>query len=303
MLHVGSSDEDINVLELNTTSDTVKDVLQFVYTGTTNIHIGNAELLLTQSMELELHGLTQQCIGFIEENLSIDNVIQYYACSVDLSCDPLSMITSEYIRHNYTEVLQTKNITKLQIGHLESLLESMDRATDEEHRKLDVVLQWFAEHSDCSECAALISAIKFNELSIEYLISVIDSPLLEQPHKLSMQVALNMKYEQQLEMQGGVIQKEREALRRDQENMQKERGTLRRDRQNIECEKQTLRRDQQNIQREQETLRRDQKSIQYKDQTLQRERESLKNTLRYERFFLSIFVCLSFSFGIYYFVY
>ena len=33
MFDVGSADVDINVLELNTTSEIVKDVLQFIYKG------------------------------------------------------------------------------------------------------------------------------------------------------------------------------------------------------------------------------------------------------------------------------
>ena len=76
MFDVGSADVDINVLELNTTSETVKDVLQFMYKGTTDIHDDNVELLFAQSINMQLHQLTQQCKDFIERNLSIDNVVQ-----------------------------------------------------------------------------------------------------------------------------------------------------------------------------------------------------------------------------------
>ena len=38
MFDVGSADVDINVLELNTTSSIVKDIIQFIYKGTTDIH-------------------------------------------------------------------------------------------------------------------------------------------------------------------------------------------------------------------------------------------------------------------------
>ena len=94
MFDVGSADVDINVLGLNTTSDIVKDVLQFIYKGTTDIHIDNVEILLAQSIKMKLHQLTLQCMNFIEMNLSVDNVVQYHEYSMSLQCEPLSMITS-----------------------------------------------------------------------------------------------------------------------------------------------------------------------------------------------------------------
>ena len=82
MFDVGSADVDINVLELNTTSEIVKDVLQFIYKGTTDIHDDNIEITLAQSIDMQLHQLTQQCKDFIEKNLSIDNVVYYHECSM-----------------------------------------------------------------------------------------------------------------------------------------------------------------------------------------------------------------------------
>ena len=107
MFDVGSADVDINVLELNTTSDMVKDVLQFIYKATTDIHDDNVELLLAQSTDMQLHQLTLQCKDFIVKNLSVGNVVQYYECSMSLQCEPLSMITSEYIKkivHNFYQL-------------------------------------------------------------------------------------------------------------------------------------------------------------------------------------------------------
>ena len=76
MFDVGSADVDINVLELNTNSDTVKSFLQFIYKGTTDINNNHVELLLVQSINMQLHQLTQQCKDFIEKNLSVGNVVQ-----------------------------------------------------------------------------------------------------------------------------------------------------------------------------------------------------------------------------------
>ena len=221
MFDVGSADVDINVLELNTTSDIVKDVLQFIYKGTTDIHDDNVELLLVQSIDMQLHQLTQQCKDFIEKNLSIDNVVRYHECSMSLQYEPLSMITSAYIKNNCTQLLSTGNLTQLRVDYLISLLAYMN-IDGVEHIKLDIILQWLTVHSDCNESAELLSAIQYDELTIDCLKTIKDNPLLEQQHKLLIQESLNMKYEEQLEIQQIEIQRERQKLEKQKQDVEKQ---------------------------------------------------------------------------------
>ena len=209
MFDVGSADVDINVLELNTTSVIVKDVLQFIYKGTTDIHDNNVELLLAQSIDMQLHQLTQQCRDFIEKNLFIDNVVRYHECSMSLQYEPLSMITSAYIKNNCIQLLSTGNLTQLRVDNLKSLLAYMTADGVEEHIKLDIILQWLAVYSDCNKSAELLSAIQFDQLTMDCLKSIKDNPLLEQ-HQLLIQRSLNSRYEQELEKQKQVIEKQQQ---------------------------------------------------------------------------------------------
>ena len=220
MFDVGSAGVDINVLELSITSSIVKDVLQFIYKGTTDIHDDNVELLLVQSIDMQLHQLTLQCKDFMEKNLSIDNVVRYHECSMSLQYEPLSMITSAYIKNNCTQLLSTGNLTQLRVEYLISLLAYMNIDGVEEHIKLDIILQWLTVDSDCNESAELLSAIQFDELTIDCLKSIKDNPLLEQQHKLLIQESLNSKYEQELEKQRMEIQKERKMLEKEKQDVE-----------------------------------------------------------------------------------
>ena len=185
MFDVGSVDVDINVLELNTNSDIVKDVLQFMYKGKTDIYDNNVELLLVQSINMHtLYRLTLQCKDFIEKNLSIENVVQYHECSISLQYEPLSMITGVYIKNNCTQLLSTGNLTKLQIDNLKSLLAYMNTDDVEERMKLNIILQWLTVRSDCNEIAELLSAIQFDRLTINCLKSIKNNPLLEEQHAM-----------------------------------------------------------------------------------------------------------------------
>ena len=223
MFDFGSADVDINVLELNTTSDIVKDVLQFTYKGTTDIHDDNVELLLAQSINMQLHQLTLHCKDFIEKNLSIDNVVRYHECSMSLQYEPLAMITSVYIKNNCAQLLTTGNFTKLRIDNLKSLLAYMTTDGVEEHIKLDIILQWLAVYSDCNKSAELLSAIQFDKLTMDCLKAIKDNLLLEQQHKLLIQESLNMKYEQELKIQQAEIEKDREMLEKQKQVIEKQR--------------------------------------------------------------------------------
>ena len=268
MFDVGSADVDINVLELNTTSDIVKDVLQFIYKGTTDIHDDNVELLLTKSIDMQLHQLTQQCKDFIEKNLSIDNVVQYHECSMNLQYEPLSMITSVYIKNNCTKLLSTGNLTQLRVDYLISLLAYMNTDGVEEHIKLDIILQWLTVHSDCNENAKLLSAIQFDELTIDCLKSIKDNPLLEQQHKLLIQESLNVKYEQELEKQRMKMQKERKMLEKEKQVIKKQ-----------QQQQQQHKRQQQQQQQQQQQHKRQQQQRQKQQQQQQQQKQTQEEVL------------------------
>ena len=253
MFDVGSADVNINVLELNTTSDIVKDVLQFIYKGTTDIHDDNVELLLAQSIDMQLHQLTQQCKDFVEKNLSIDNVVRYHDCSMSLQYEPLSMITSAYIKNNCTQLLSTGNLTQLRINNLKSLLAYMTTDGVEEHIKLDIILQWLTVHSDCNESAELLSAIQFDELASDCLKSIKDNPLLEQQHKLLIQESLNIKYERELEKQRMEMQKERKMFAKEKQDVEIQRQKQQQQQQQ-QRQKQQQQQQQQHKQTQEEVL-------------------------------------------------
>ena len=212
MFDVGSADAVINVLGVNTTSDILINILQFMYRGTTDIHVNNVELLLKQSILMQLHQLSQLCIDFIATDLTIANVVQYFELSMSLQYEPLSMIIISYIRNHYRQLVSTGQLAELQIDTLKSLLAYMNIDDVDERIAFKISLHWVAAHRQCNEGAELLNAIKFNKLTIHDLRSVRNNPLLEQKHKLLIQESLNMKYELHLENQQKILMKHSEHL-------------------------------------------------------------------------------------------
>ena len=205
-----SSDAGINVLDVNTTSDILTSILQFLYTGTTDVHAHNVELVLRQSILVQLHQLSQQCIDFVAYDLTVGNVIQYFELSVNLQYEPLSMITSAYIKNNCAQVVAKEHLTKLSIKDLKVLLACMNTEGAETHKKVDIILQWLTNHKDCNESAELLNGIQFNELTIDFLKSIKDNPVFEHNYKLLVQESLNMRYEEELVKQRQTIDKQQQ---------------------------------------------------------------------------------------------
>ena len=198
-----TSDVGINVIGLNATCDIVKEVLQFIYKGMVNIHAGNVESLFAQGIHMQLHQLNHRCKEYMEENLSVDNVIQYHEQAMNLHYEPLYMITRVYIKNECVQLLPTENFAKLGIANLTSLLSYMNRFSSvNEHIKLDIILQWRAAHDDCDQITELLNVIKFDELPIDYLKSNKDIYYeLGQQHRMLIQKPLLMIYEEELTKQ------------------------------------------------------------------------------------------------------
>ena len=209
MINDDTSDVGINVISLNAACDVVEEVIQFIYKGIVNIHAGNVESLFTQSIKMKLHQLTHRCKEYMEENLSVDNFIQYHEHAMNLPYEPLYMITRVYIKNECVQLLATENFAKLGIANLTSLLSYMNRFSSlNEHIKLDIILQWRAAHDDCGQITELLNVIKFDELPIEYLKSNKDLyHLLGQQHRMLIQTPLLMIYEEELTKQCEMLEK------------------------------------------------------------------------------------------------
>ena len=146
-----SFDVGFNVIDLDTTSDVLKDALQFIYKDIADLHAGNVESLLVLSNKMELHQLTQQYKNYMEKNLSVNNVMQYHEHAMSLQDEPLSTITYTYIKNECLQLLSNKGFAKLHVDNLKSLLTYLNRFSSvKEYRKLDIILQWKEAHGECS---------------------------------------------------------------------------------------------------------------------------------------------------------
>ena len=177
MIEDSSCDVDFDVLpDVNTTGDILCNILRFMYTGKSVIDVSNVGLLLRQSILMQLHRLSQQCFEFIVNGLTADNVIQYFKLSVSLHHEPLSMVTSRYIKNNYAQLVSAGSLATLLIEDFQSLLFWISIDGVEKDFKADIIRHWLATHTDCKERGKLLTAIQIDELLFENLECVQRNP-------------------------------------------------------------------------------------------------------------------------------
>ena len=193
-----------DVLETNCPSRSLHNILRYLYTGKVHISDCNGADLLRDSLHLELHQLTELCIDWIKNNLTIGNVFMYHS----VQHGPLSEVTGRYLKNNCTQLLPTGKLRLCEIVDIKRKLACITGDLIEDHIKLDVILSLLTTHRHYEESAELLSAIKFKELNLDCLKIINDNPALEQKHKVLIQEVLNVKYEEELVKQRETIEKQ-----------------------------------------------------------------------------------------------
>ena len=195
------------------TTANLRDLMRYIYIGRVYISDCNAADFLCLSLYFKLHQLTEHCLDWIKNNLTIRNVFMYHS----VQYGPLSVITGKYLKNNCTQLLPTGKLKRWEINDMKKLLTAfITEDFIEDHIKLDVILPlltthtYYEEIAYYEESAELLSAIKWNKLNIDCLKIINDNPaLLEQKHKVLIQELLNVKYEEELVKQQKTIVKQK----------------------------------------------------------------------------------------------
>ena len=199
-----SSDE----RQTSATSSNLRDLMEYIYTGKIQISDYNAANLLESSLYFKLHQLTEHCMDWIKNNLTIDNVIYYYS----VQYGPLSVITGKYLKNNCTQLLPTGKLKPCEIIDIKKVLTYITEDFIEDHIKLNVILPLLTTHSNYKESAELLRAIKLNKLNIDCLKIINNNPAIKQKHKVLTQEVLNVKYEEELVKQRETIEKQQKTI-------------------------------------------------------------------------------------------
>ncbi|XP_070563466.1 kelch-like protein 38 [Ptychodera flava] len=123
----------------------LESVLEYVYTGTTQITNDNVETILSAASLFLLDDLEHRCVEHLEENLYFDNCIRVLKLSsaYSTSCSVLRKTAWVYAVHNLPEVMKSDDFVNLSEDELHQYLREARLYIDPHVPLFEAILKWW----------------------------------------------------------------------------------------------------------------------------------------------------------------
>ncbi|XP_070562341.1 kelch-like protein 30 [Ptychodera flava] len=123
----------------------LESVLEYVYTGTTQITNDNVETILSAASLFLLDDLEHRCVEHLKENLYFDNCIRVLKLSsaYSTSCSVLRKTAWVYAVHNLPEVMKSDDFVNLSEDELHQYLREARLYIDPHVPLFEAILKWW----------------------------------------------------------------------------------------------------------------------------------------------------------------
>ena len=175
----------------------LKDVLEFIYSGTVDVTQENAEKLIAAGNYLIIPGLKTASGRFLERKMSHINCISTFYLAEKYECDELITNSRLFIHKNIVAVAKLDEFLLLQAKEIERWISSDEITVNEEADVFKIILDW-VNHKKSERKTAfeeLFGHVRLSFLSRDYLEDVVTNELVRENSacvKLVMDAAMKM---------------------------------------------------------------------------------------------------------------
>jgi len=159
----------------------MKDVLEFIYTGSVEVTQENCKDLIAAASYLVIPGLKTLSGQFLERQLSKSNCISTFYFVEMYRCDELITNTRKFIHANFASVAEMDEFLNLEAKEVERWISSDDISVAVEADVFKIVLKWIEQ--DKSERKAwfeqLFRHVRLAFLSRDFLTDVVTNELVQ----------------------------------------------------------------------------------------------------------------------------
>ena len=120
----------------------MESVLEFMYTGQIQIHLGNVFELLQASNFLFVDEINKACCQFLESTVDMENCFTIRTIADTFSCDGLTQTVTQYISRKFTELAKTETFLMLAKEDVVKFLSSDDIQIESEEQLLEIIKDW-----------------------------------------------------------------------------------------------------------------------------------------------------------------
>ena len=175
----------------------LKDVLEFIYSGTVDVTQENAEKLIAAGNYLIIPGLKTASGRFLEREMSHINCISTFYLAEKYECDELITNSRLFIHKNIVSVAKLDEFLLLQAKEIERWISSDEITVNEEADVFKIILDWVNHRKSERKTAfeELFGHVRLSFLSRDYLEDVVTNELVRENSacvKLVMDAAMKM---------------------------------------------------------------------------------------------------------------
>ena len=160
----------------------LKDVLEFIYSGTVDVTQENAEKLIAAGNYLIIPGLKTASGRFLERKMSHINCISTFYLAEKYECDELITNSRLFIHENIVSVAKLDEFLLLQAKEIERWISSDEITVNEEADVFKIILDW-VNHKKSERKTAfeeLFGHVRLSFLSRDYLEDVVTNELVRE---------------------------------------------------------------------------------------------------------------------------
>ena len=160
----------------------LKDVLEFIYSGTVDVTQENAEKLIAAGNYLIIPGLKTASGRFLERKMSHINCISTFYLAEKYECDELITNNRLFIHENIVSVAKLDEFLLLQAKEIERWISSDEITVNEEADVFKIILDW-VNHKKSERKTAfeeLFGHVRLSFLSRDYLEDVVTNELVRE---------------------------------------------------------------------------------------------------------------------------
>jgi hypothetical protein len=177
----------------NITPWTMKRLIDFIYTSKIDINDDNVIDVFNGACMFNLYDLIEKCSVFIEENIDLNNCIDLHLFADLHNLERLKNSTYKFIVDNFIDLFEhntTSDYVKLNETTLGSVLKSDMLNVSKEIYVFNAILTWINYMPDerAHHLESLIRLVRFNALTKDELISVLDEKLVQNNNDIFMYV-------------------------------------------------------------------------------------------------------------------
>lgn len=169
-------------------ADVMRHVINFIYTGETQVTNDNAQDLMAAGALFDLPHLIGLCTEHVIREICISNCVELFAFSSHFVCEKLRECVKQYILDHFMEVIYDDRFVDLHVDHLDELLSEDDLCIGNEEVLFEALAKWTAvEKTRVAYFPKLFKHIRIALLKESYInqtvrqhIYVMNNPLCQQ---------------------------------------------------------------------------------------------------------------------------